>query len=87
MRTKFEYLVCRDLDGKIDGRSVQITFTAKTTLLAEAACDDLEKYLSEAGYNFSGCPWSYEEIGEYGDSINDIYHKGDAEEEIVTSFT
>jgi len=72
MKSKFEYIIDRDDDNKITGRSIQITITDKTMEAARTALYNLERYIKTNGYNsyeFAGCPFQEEEIGEFGDNI------------------
>jgi len=76
MKSKFEYLIDRDDDNKITDRTIQITITDKTFILAESAFCSLENYLNAEGYNFTNCPFNTE--FEYGDNIP-VYSKEEAD--------
>jgi len=65
MRGKYEYLVDRDDNGKIIGRTVQITLTGKD---AEKQFEALMEYIEKNTSNeFARCP--FEEGLSYGDNV------------------
>jgi len=63
MKSKFEYLVDRDDNKKITGRSIQIAITDRTSDITILTFNSLEKMLNDEGYYFCGCPfitgWAY----------------------------
>ena len=85
MKSKFEYIIDRDDNKKITGRSVQITITASTLEDAEKALSHFEIYLklnTNNNYHFSGCPWEWKAKNnnwQYGDTIV-VDDKEEAEE-------